>query len=254
MSQLLGTDEATLARALQKKSILESIGGGELFEMSGKELLDAAKSMGASSEQLNVLAKAEDTRSTDEKLSDTLDIMVTKGIRASIVDQESAITGISDNMLAGLEQISNLGDVLGPNLAMVAGYTERASQAINLAADVIQDVKGIVKDVTSLEIGSALDKISGYIPGANGGISTAVQTQGMTAAAPDAIEVKAGYAQGGTVPSGYANDSFIAGLTSGETVLSNTGQDKLSATMLQVGAMIVSAIKSNNVDYGTHFG
>ena len=64
MSKLLGVDEATLARSLQKKKILEKIGGEALFSMSGKELFDAAKGLGASADDLATLAEQEDTRST----------------------------------------------------------------------------------------------------------------------------------------------------------------------------------------------
>lgn len=262
MSQLLGTDEATLARALQKKSILESIGGGELFEMSGQELLDSAKAMGASADDLNALAKAEDTRSTDEKLSDTLDVMVTKGIRAMIVDQEGTISGVSENMQSGLSDISNLGDVLGPNMALVTGYGVRASQAIDVAITAMDKIGTVASSIKEIITGDLAAGVTGFktvmedlIPGDRTGDMTATAVTDVTTLAPatDAV-VDGNHALGGTIPSGYPNDSYIAGLTSGETVLSNSGQDKLSATMLQVGAMIVSALKSNNVDYGTHFG
>ena len=60
MSQLLGMDEAALARALQKKSILEKIGGGELFELTGNALMDAAKGLeGATQADLDAIAASD---------------------------------------------------------------------------------------------------------------------------------------------------------------------------------------------------
>jgi hypothetical protein len=255
MSQLLGTDEASLARALQKKSILESIGGGELFEMSGSELLDAAKSMGASSEQLNELAKAEDTRSTDEKLADTLDVMITKGIRATIVDQVGAITGTSESLMGGMQNISSLGDALGENMAMFTGYTVRASQAVDGVISIIDKADNVLSSIKDIMTGDIA-----------GGLQTIKST--LEALVPGDIEDVESYTStvgnvGGDV-SVKVNDFILE--THPRDVLKETsngiaggtalggGDANLSATMLQVGAMIVAAIKNNNVDYGTHFG
>ncbi len=76
MSKLLGMDEAALARALQKKSILEQLPGGEaLFDKTGDALLEAAKGMGASEDALKELTKIEDTRTTDDILKQILTVL-----------------------------------------------------------------------------------------------------------------------------------------------------------------------------------
>lgn len=68
MSKLLGMDEAALSRALQKKSILQDLGGEALFEKSGDALLQAAESLQATPEQLDKLREATDLRTTDDIL------------------------------------------------------------------------------------------------------------------------------------------------------------------------------------------
>jgi hypothetical protein len=77
---------------------------------------------------------------------------------------------------------------------------------------------------------------------------------GATAATPARL------ASGGTVPSGFPNDSYPAMLTSGETVLPPahplpTGNDPaLANTMLAVGNMIVNAInKQRNLDLSGYY-
>lgn len=73
MSQLLGMDEAALSRALQKKSILEKLPGGDaLFDQAGDALLASAEAAGASADDLQALAEAEDTRTTDDILKQIL--------------------------------------------------------------------------------------------------------------------------------------------------------------------------------------
>ena len=67
------------------------------------------------------------------------------------------------------------------------------------------------------------------------------------------------FAEGGIVPAGFPNDTYPALLTSGESVIPPghplpTGNDgALANTMLQVGAMIVAAIKSGGVNLNGRF-
>ena len=69
MSKLLGMDEAALSRALQKKSLLQEIGGEGLFELSDEALLQAAAAMeNVTQEQLDKLRDYTDTRTTDDIL------------------------------------------------------------------------------------------------------------------------------------------------------------------------------------------
>lgn len=76
MAKLLGMDEAKLARAIQKKKILEEMGADEkLFELGGEELnkalqaqVDAGKITAA---QMKEVVKISDTRTTDERIDES---------------------------------------------------------------------------------------------------------------------------------------------------------------------------------------
>jgi hypothetical protein len=96
MSELLGMDEAALSRALQKKSILEKIPGGDaLFDQTGDALLEAAKSAGATEDQIAELVENQDNRTTDQKIEQTLAMMVETGIKAQLVDQAGTVSKTS---------------------------------------------------------------------------------------------------------------------------------------------------------------
>ena len=143
MSKLLGMDEAALSRALQKRSILESLPGGDtLFEKTGDELMSAAEAMGASDAQLAELAKAEDTRNTDQKISDALDKMLTTGIIATIKDPTKAVTEISKSQLSVQESMQKLFDNTSPALAQSAA----ALKNVVGTADKILGVAGKIVD------------------------------------------------------------------------------------------------------------
>ena len=70
MSQLLGIDEASLSRALQKKKLLEESGAQILFDLEGDELKKAAEAMVANKtiteDTFAKIVDASDTRTTDE--------------------------------------------------------------------------------------------------------------------------------------------------------------------------------------------
>ncbi len=78
MSELLGTDEATLSRALQKKKLLEEAGmDGINFTLVGDELMSALKSVNADSEDIAKIMKADehDTRTTNEIAAQQLQVL-----------------------------------------------------------------------------------------------------------------------------------------------------------------------------------
>ena len=101
MSKLLGMDEAALSRALQKKSILEQLPGGEaLFDKTGDALLEAAKGMGASTADLEKLAEAEDTRTTDDILKQILTVLSEGGKAGEILrDQRKVVEGAKESAM-----------------------------------------------------------------------------------------------------------------------------------------------------------
>jgi hypothetical protein len=76
MSQLLGMDEASLSRALQKKKLLEESGAEVLFDLQGEDFKKAAEAMEASGQisedALKELVDLSDERTYDEKMVEKL--------------------------------------------------------------------------------------------------------------------------------------------------------------------------------------
>lgn len=226
MSQLLGIDEAALARALQKKSILEKIGGGELFEMSGNALMDAAKGLeGVTDADMDALAKLEDTRTTDEKMLANSELLTDVLIKGLGLTQEYAVKKASDAAIAGADQTKvGFGDVKELGEASLFGATTNMATSIGSKL-----VSAETMEVSQMNVASTA---KGTPPG---------------------------FAEGGIVPAGFPNDSYPALLTSGESVIPPghplpSGNDgALANTMLRVGAMIVAAIKSGGVNLNNYY-
>lgn len=230
MSELLGMDEASLARALQKKSILEKLPGGEaLFDKTGDALLEAAKSAGATESQIKDLVKNEDNRTTDQKIEQTLTMMVEKGIKAQLVDQAGAVATISQQVQKGAA-------------AMVAPGTSYTDDQKREGA----------KLMTADEVSSrALDKAQSLFDDGLTPKTGKSKEVAVTATGDDLI----------ATPTGYGDRILLAGedtfaLNNNDTIVAGTNlmgggsksDDKLSAVMMQVGAMIVSAINRKQTD------
>ena len=232
MSELLGMDEASLSRALQKKSILESLPGGEaLFDQTGDALLAAAKSAGATEEQIAELVKSEDLRTTDQKIEQTLAMMVDSGIKAQLVDQTGTVTKISDALT------TQAGRVKAPGAGAAGGVIEEMSKQV-MTEDIIES--GVQKTL------SFFDTIT-----LNPGESNEMKGHGKITTSNDLI----------ATPTGYGDRILLAGedtfaLNNNDTIVAGTNllggggssNDKLSQVMMQVGAMIVSAINRKQTD------
>lgn len=231
MSELLGTDEASLARALQKKSILEKIGGESLFNLSGEELLTAAKGLGASAEDLEKIADSEDKRTTDERMLDALDIMTSEGIAVMIknpADVQSAQAGIT------MQGMNGIADTLPAALSGVTTDIVGLGAEAMLLKDAFVGLKDVVTDVVT----------------GGGGIKPA--TYHTTAVATDATH----HAIGGVVPPGYANDTYPAMLSSGETITPVGGA---TPDLVQLTNALVAAINNQtkaltSAGFGEYYG
>ena len=146
MSQLLGTDEASLARALQKKKILEKIGGGALFELSGQALYDAAKGLGTSAEDLAALADSQETRSTEKILSSIEDKLITQGVRINIgAGQGDLASQLSSTMTQNASDIGQVIQASGPAIAKSVAVVETAVNVVGTLADITTDLAAAFK-------------------------------------------------------------------------------------------------------------
>jgi hypothetical protein len=242
MSELLGMDEAALARALQKKSILEKLPGGEaLFDETGDALLKAAKSLGATDDAMEKLIAGEDTRTIDEKILTEIQILNDVLVKKLVPDMAATV---KDAREANLKSIRKTG------FSDETMETLPSAQTLGKSANIVQVAKTILDSQKTGEL------VTGGIGGTPSNNTNTVQ-QGATTAVLPASGIP--FASGGIVPAGFPNDSYPAMLTSGETVIPPAhplpvGNDKeLANTMLQVGAMIVAAIKSGGINLNERF-
>jgi len=157
MSKLLGMDEAALSRALQKKSILEDLPGGEaLFDKTGDALLEAAQGMGATTEQLNELRDVEDQRTTDDILKQILTVLsegspATKAVlenQGGYVADAAARAKQQASGASGQQMLVNLSEsslkTLGSTLLGLEAGKETLSTIINSKEAVLNAEKATI--------------------------------------------------------------------------------------------------------------
>lgn len=213
MSQLLGIEEATLSRALQKKSILEKLpGGNELMKLTGDALLGAAKFSGATAKDLEELSANMDTRSTDERILANSDRMISEGIAVTIKNPaETQSKNATKILKTSNDMTTELPTFMSMHAAKIAG------EVINL-----KNMSVGVGNIGKLVV----DSLGGNIK-TNPNLADAV--------------VPTKNALGGVVPPGYPNDTYPTFLTSGETITPAAGS---SPDVAQLAAAIVAAINN----------
>jgi hypothetical protein len=237
MADLLGMDEASLSRALQKKKLLESSPNLRvLMNLDGNEFVAAAQSMAANGEitkeQLGELTKTADTRTTDDILKEQLNIQIeTAGILAAMLTNEQATlvqetranilnSGLISDVQAGLV------DLTKPEMKARGAYV--------LAKETVSE--------RATAVSSALNPTTGN------------KSAGVFKEPVPGNDLIA-------YPAGYGNRILLAGedtfaLNNEDTVVAGTNllgsspgasnDDKLAQTMLMVGKMIVAAINSQS--------
>ena len=131
MSKLLGIEENKLARALQKKKLLEASGAEILMELSGGEMEAAAKAMIKSGKltdaQYQELMELEDTRTTDDIMKEMLDVAIDTNAATHLQNMLTMEMGKGAEANAkalkkGLEkQIKSMGGLTDPKLRQLGG-------------------------------------------------------------------------------------------------------------------------------------
>jgi hypothetical protein len=219
MSKLLGMDEAALSRALQKKSILEKLPGGDaLFEKTGDELMSAAKAMGASEEQLKELRESEEKRSTPEILSDINDALTTKGILTISKGGETAAE-MSEKVISGLTTFTNSLPGINKTVASALGFAQGAANIVVESDKYATKINNMTKAITDAKVDDfarALNSFSQVI-GATGKVSVSGNEVTVTEAQDDFI-----YSAGKITPFN-PGDQFVSGKADGPVTQALSG-------------------------------
>lgn len=147
MAQLLNMDESTLTKMMNKQKLLAGLDpSGMLMKLTGKDLeakLTAMQAAGTAAIDIAAIMKADDLRTTDEKLAQTLDVMTTKGILATVTnlgqDYEGIAIGASDAQLSISKRVANELVEAAPSLAKTVSNTvliEMGTQLGNAAKEI----------------------------------------------------------------------------------------------------------------------
>jgi len=247
MAKLMGMDEATLSRALQKKKLLSSQPNlNILMNLNGTELQKAADGMlkngEMTQEAFNEITELNDTRTTDQIMRNQLEV-ATEG------------TGYLKEMLQG-KQVTNVvksrealtGDKLTPFNNTMLQLKEAQLKGLGATENLTDATVALASGMGKLLLG----KIPSY------------QSKATTIKAPDAV-IPAGYGDRiltfpeDTLQADVAfknNDTIVAGTSLAENNSSTTptgaaGNNSSTSpggatdtVLLAVGRMIVAAINS----------
>lgn len=148
MAQLLNMDESTLTKMMNKQKLLAKLDpSGKLMNLTGKDLQDkltAMQAAGTAASDIAAIMQADDLRTTDEKLAQTLDLMTTKGILATVTnlgqDYEGIAVGASDAQLSISKQTANALVAAAPGFATTVAttvFTELGTQMGTTFADAL---------------------------------------------------------------------------------------------------------------------
>ena len=237
MAQLLGTDEATVARTLAKQELLQQIGGENLMAMNVDSLNQAVQSLpefknmtdDQKAEYLKQLNETMDVRTTEERMADALDEMVSTGIMlrsggASTLGTEAA--NRSNQALAGTGAM---------NQALTSMFNTDANvKTAGLAIAGTNAAKGAIDTMSSFINAIKTTTITGpWTINTSGNVSLAGEMENAQDLfmGPGAGKVLLGPAGAFSL---NENDSVIAG--------TNLGGGGSSADMSAFTAAIVAAI------------
>jgi hypothetical protein len=84
-AKMLGMDETTLARSIQKQKLITKLGAEDLMRLNEGDMTKVAEGLrarGVKDSDISELLKASDTRTTQERMADTLDQILSRGIFA----------------------------------------------------------------------------------------------------------------------------------------------------------------------------
>lgn len=223
MSQLLGMDEASLARALQKKKLLEKEGLTTLMNLDGSELQSAAEAM---------MKNGEITEDTYKEIAGIADTRTSDEIAKAQYDLAT-------------ENVEQMKELLGVNQANNVEITRQTMLA--------EDMNGILINAFPVERGKAIRNMQafGYIQEAPAELATRAGGKSVK----DVVIPPGGSAPIISAPAGTfildPQDTIMAGtnLLPNGSAPTGAGSDNLAAIMLQVGRMIVAAIndKGSNI-------
>jgi hypothetical protein len=237
-------------KMMQKRKLLQGIGAPELFKLSGDDLEKELKSMRLGAETLEKIMETDDTGTTLKRSEEYLQSIVDEGIYVQNMDlgpdgMEFTPITFTNNIRKSITGTGGVVDQIKAQFGENSTFAKEMDEASqNIGNLVVQrfghmfdpDKDGLFKEfkdfgeamggVTSVMMDFAT-KLKEKIPTLIAKAATGTKLEDMTVPAESVTVNKGtGMMTGGIVPPGYPNDTFMARLTSGETVIPSPKKQK----------------------------
>ena len=233
MAKMLGMEEAQLAKSIQKQKLITKLGAEDLMRLNEGDMTKVAeqlKARGVKDEDIKQLLEASDTRTTQQRMADTLDNIYSQGIFQMTEGQadkivESTRKGLESAFKTVVGGVS--GAVSGPGMARTVGGLGLTSEVIGQASTLVTELSNLIPFV-----GKAVAKITAFLDEAS--------------AFKDIAEAGAGGFVFNATPSGTENQDFL--MRSNGQVVPFTSKDDIVGA--KAGGPLAQAL-SNGVGGGT---
>lgn len=227
LATTLGVEEGTMAKMVQKRKLLKSMGAEKLFDLTGEALEKELKNLGASRDDMAEIMEADDTRTTQDKMAESLRNIETKGILARFAtkDAEMNISGYDKGAFKKMYTESTAGiktalseyktSIGATSEGLKAGaktffnFQNQVDSVVGSAAILNKSVTSVTTELTTL--GGAIPIIGGKFTAASNAIKsfadkfTGTPIENM-AVNSNAVTVTGG---GGANDAVMVNDGFV---------------------------------------------
>ena len=173
LAATLGVEESTMAKMVQKRKLLKSMGAEELFNTSGDELTKKLKEMNVSSENIAEIMEQDDTRTTQDRMAESLRNIETKGILAKFADKDDddKITGYNKDAFKSMytDSIADIKTALSDYKTAIGatkeGLTSGAKTFFNFQEQVVNVVgSAAILNTSVTSVTGELTTLAGAIP------------------------------------------------------------------------------------------
>jgi len=163
-AELLGTDEATLARSIQKQKLISKIGAERLMELKSGDISAVAaelKTKGVSQDDITKLLELSDTRTTEQRQTDYLESIATSTALAAGIDLEAVR---KDTLAGGKTFESMLTQFNGSQTTMkTVGELAIFSQSTKIVTDGLGELSKWIP-IFGDKVKSVIDRITKLLP------------------------------------------------------------------------------------------
>lgn len=150
MAKMLGMEEAQLAKSIQKQKLITKLGAEDLMRLNEGDMTKVAeqlKARGVKDEDIKQLLEASDTRTTQQRMADTLDNIYSEGIFKMTEGQADTLVAATRK---GLESafktvVGGASEGLsGPKMAYGVGVAGLTSEVVKQTGLLIQEFSELI--------------------------------------------------------------------------------------------------------------